>query len=281
MPATAVDYTTRGAIAFITLNRPERLNAINGELTAGLREAVSRANREDGVRVIVLRGAGRAFCAGYDLQTAPQAETAAQERTGGWDPVLDFRFMSENVRAFMSLWESRKPVIAQVHGWCVGGGTDLALCSDLIFMAEDARIGYPPSRIWGTPTTCMWVYRLGLEQAKRIMLSGEALDGREAERIGLVSRAVPADRLAQEVESFAERLATTPTNQLVMTKLLVNQAYENMGLRTTQVLGTFLDGVARHTPEGLAWRELAVREGFQEAVRRRDEPWGDYSARGR
>ena len=281
MPDTPVDYSTRGALAFITLNRPERLNAINRPLTVALEESVERANRDANVRVIVLRGAGRAFCAGYDLQDAPQSETTAQERTGGWDPVADFRGMSRNVRAFMSLWESSKPVIAQLHGWCVGGGTDMALCSDLIFMAEEAKIGYPPSRIWGTPTTCMWVYRLGMEHAKRLMLTGEALDGREAERIGLVSRAVPADRLAQEVESFAEKLATTPTNQLVMTKLLVNQAYENMGLRTTQMLGTFLDGAARHTPEGLAWRDLALREGFQEAVRQRDEPWGDYSARAR
>src|SRR3990172_9308266 len=254
MPEDAVLYETRGGLAFVTLNRPQRLNAIDFALIEGLEEAVARANREAEVRVIVLRGAGRAFCAGY-------------------------RMMSRNVRAFMSLWESRKPVIAQVHGWCVGGGTDLALCSDLIFMAEDARIGYPPSRVWGTPTTCMWVYRLGLEHAKRLMLSGEALDGREAERLGLVSRAFPADRLAAEVESFARELATTPAHQLGMTKLLVNQAYENMGLRPTQILGTFLDGIARHTPEGLAWRDLAMREGFQEAVRRRDEPWGDYSAR--
>jgi len=281
MPDNPVDYGTRGAVAFITLNRPERLNAINRALTAGLEEAVHRANREPNVRVIVLRGAGRAFCAGYDLQSAPQAEQTVQERTGGWDPVIDFRGMSENVRAFMSLWESPKPVIAQVHGWCVGGGTDMVLCADLIFMAEDARIGYPPSRIWGTPTTCMWVYRLGLEHAKRLMLTGEAVDGREAERLGLVSTVAPADRLAQEVESFVEKLATTPTNQLVMNKLLVNQAYENMGLRTTQILGTFLDGIARHTPEGLSWRDLAMREGFREAVRRRDEPWGDYSARKR
>ncbi|MEX0785768.1 MAG: crotonase/enoyl-CoA hydratase family protein, partial [Dehalococcoidia bacterium] len=225
MPDTPVDYTTRGALAYITLNRPERLNAIDRRLTAALEESVTEANRDSDVRVIVLRGAGRAFCAGYDLQGAPQAEVAAQERTGGWDPVVDFRGMSQNVRAFMSLWESRKPVIAQVHGWCVGGGTDMALCSDLIFMAEDARIGYPPSRVWGTPTTCMWVYRLGLEHAKRLMLTGEALDGREAVRLGLASRAVPADRLADEVEAFAQKLATTPANQLVMTKLLVNQAY--------------------------------------------------------
>jgi len=279
MPDPAVLYATHDAIAFITLNRPERLNAINRDLVAGLVQAVERANGDSAARVIVLRGAGRAFCAGYDLQLAPQAEADIQQRTGGWDPVADYRMMSENVRAFMSLWQSAKPVIAQVHGWCVGGGTDLALCSDLIFMAEDARIGYPPSRVWGTPTTCMWVYRLGLEHAKRLMLSGESVDGPEAVRLGLASAAVPADRLPQEVESFASKLATTPVNQLVMTKLLVNQAYENMGLRTTQILGTFLDGIARHTPEGLAWRELALREGFREAVRRRDEPWGDYTAR--
>ena len=279
MADSPIDYETRGALAFVTLNRPERLNAIDRRLAVALEESVERANHDRDVRVIVLRGAGRAFCAGYDLQDAPQAEAEAQAGAGGWDPVADFRGMSRNVRAFMSLWESRKPVVAQVHGWCVGGGTDLALCADLIYMAEDARIGYPPSRIWGTPTTCMWVYRLGLEHAKRLMLTGEALDGREAERIGLVSRAVPAERLEQEVEAFAEKLATTPVNQLVMNKLLVNQAYENMGLRTTQMLGTFLDGIARHTPEGVEWRELAIREGFREAVRRRDEPWGDYSAR--
>ena len=279
MTGSAVDYTSRGTLAFITLNRPKRLNAINRALISGLEEAVHRANGEPDVRVIILRGAGRAFCAGYDLETAPEAELAAEERTGGWDPVVDFRGMSQNVRAFMTLCESRKPVIAQVHGWCVGGGTDMVLCADLIYMAEDAHIGYPPARIWGTPTTCMLVYRLGLEHAKRLMLTGEAVDGLEAERLGLVSKAVPADRLADEVESFAAKLATTPTNQLVMTKLLVNQAYENMGLRTTQTLGTLLDGVARHTPEGRAWRDLAAREGFKEAVRRRDEPWGDYSAR--
>ncbi len=276
-----VRYSAQHPLAFITLNRPQRLNAINRDLTRALQDAVASANRDPNVRVIVLRGAGPAFCAGYDLEAAPAAEAKAQERTGGWDPVVDFRGMSENVRAFMSLWESAKPVIAQIHGWCVGGGTDMALCADLIFVAEDARIGYPPSRVWGTPTTCMWVYRLGLEHAKRVMLTGEALDGREAERLGLASRAFPAARLADEVESFAARLATTPTNQLVMTKLLVNQAYENMGLRTTQTLGTFLDGIARHTPEGLAWRDLAMREGFREAIRRRDEPWGDYSARDR
>jgi enoyl-CoA hydratase len=176
----------------------------------------------------------------------------------------------------MSLWESPKPVIAQVHGWCVGGGTDMALCSDLIYVAEDAQIGYPPARVWGEPTTVMWVYRLGLEHAKRLMLTGESLSGRDAERLGLASKAVPEADLASTVDEVARRIATIPANQLAMSKLLVNQAYENMGLRTTQLIGTFFDGIARHTPEGIDWRDLAMKEGFREAVRRRDAPFGDY-----
>jgi enoyl-CoA hydratase len=238
---------------------------------------VVAANEDSAVRAIVLSGAGRAFCAGYDLDWGTKGEDAAQRAMGGmWDPVRDYLGMSRNVRAYMSLWESPKPVIAQVHGWCVGGGTDLALCSDLIFMADDARIGYPPARVWGEPTTMMWVYRLGMEHAKRLMLTGAALSGTEAVQVGLASKAVPASDLAAEVDAFAGKLATIPLNQLVMSKLLVNQAYENMGLRTTQILGTVFDGIARHTPEGVAWRDMAMKEGFREAVRRRDGPFADY-----
>ena len=270
-------YSTADRIARITLNRPERLNAINATLTSELRQAVADANDDPGVSVIILSGSGRAFCAGYDLDWGTKAEDANQRAMSGqWDPVRDYQGMSRNVRAFMSLWESPKPVIAQVHGWCVGGGTDMALCSDLIYMAEDARIGYPPARIWGEPTTVMWIYRLGLEHAKRLMLTGQSLTGAEAQRLGLASAAVPEADLPGTVDDIARKLATIPVNQLVMSKLLVNQAYENMGLRTTQILGTFLDGTARHTPEGVAWRDLAMKEGFREAVRRRDGPWADY-----
>ena len=280
MTYETIEYTTDGAIARLTLNRPERLNAINTQLVADLRAAVIAANEDHTVRVLVLSGAGRAFCAGYDLDWGTKGEDASQRAMGGmWDPVRDYLGMSRNVRAYMSLWESPKPVIAQVHGWCVGGGTDLALCSDLIFMAEDAQIGYPPARVWGEPTTMMWVYRLGLEHAKRLVLTGESLSGVEAERVGLASKAVPASQLAGEVEAMARKLATIPLNQLVMSKLLVNQAYENMGLRSTQILGTVFDGIARHTPEGIAWRDMAMKEGFREAVRRRDAPFRDYGER--
>jgi enoyl-CoA hydratase len=277
-----IDYSSGAGIARLVLNRPERLNAINSQLVADLRGAIAAANDDRDVKVLVLSGAGRAFCAGYDLAWGTQAEDAAQRAMSGqWDPVRDYTSMSRNVRAYMSIWESPKPVIAQVHGWCVGGGTDLALCSDLIFMAEDTQIGYPPARVWGEPTTVMWVYRLGLEHAKRLMLSGEALSGLEAERLGLVSKALPADDLPDAVTTMARRLATIPLNQLIMSKLLVNQAYENMGLRTSQLIGTVFDGIARHTPEGVAWRDEAMRDGFREAVRRRDAPFGDYGERPR
>ena len=282
MPYDTIDYTAADGVACIRLNRPERLNAINGGLVADLRAAVIAANDDSLVRVIVLSGAGRAFCAGYDLDWGTKAEDASQRAMSGqWDPVRDYLGMSRNVRAYMSLWESPKPVIAQVHGWCVGGGTDLALCSDLIVMAEDAQIGYPPARVWGEPTTSMWIYRLGLEHAKRLMLTGESLTGIEAARLGLVSAAVPADRVEDEAMALAKKLASIPLNQLVMSKLLVNQAYENMGLRTTQLIGTVFDGIARHTPEGIAWRDMAMKEGFREAVRRRDAPFGDYGERPR
>jgi enoyl-CoA hydratase len=277
MSFETIEYSAGKGIARLVLNRPERLNAINRQLIEDFRGAVRAANEDAAVRVIVLSGAGRAFCAGYDLDWGTKAEDATQKAMGGqWDPVRDYVGMSQNVRAFMSLWESPKPVIAQVHGWCVGGGTDMALCSDLIYMAEDAQIGYPPARVWGEPTTMMWVFRLGLEHAKRLMLTGQALTGIEAERIGLASKALPEADLADAVTEIAGRLATIPLNQLVMSKLLVNQAYENMGLRTSQAMGTFMDGIARHTPEGIAWRDMAMKEGFREAVRRRDAPWADY-----
>jgi enoyl-CoA hydratase len=176
----------------------------------------------------------------------------------------------------MSLWDSPKPVVAGIHGYCVGGGTDLVLCADQIVATDDVRFGYPPSRVWGTPTTALWVYRVGLERAKRLLLTGDSIDGKSAAAIGLVGRSVPAEKLDDEVDALAKRMALLPINQLVMLKLLVNQTYENMGLRTTQLVGTLFDGAARHTPEGIAWRDLAMEKGYREAVRHRDAPFGDY-----
>jgi enoyl-CoA hydratase len=283
-------YEERDTLAFITLNRPEKLNTLNEDVIQGIADGIDEATASESVRAIVIRGAGRAFTAGYDLNPAPGTRRErprrwgaprVERRAGAWDPVEDLQFMGANMKRFMKLWECPKPVIAQLHGYALGGGTDLILCADQIFMAEDALIGYPPSRVYGTPTTMLWVYRLGLEHAKQFLLAGEQIDATTAYRIGLVSRVVPEDQLAAETEAYAKRFANIPANQLALNKLLVNQAYENMGLRTTQLLGTFFDGVTRHTEEALRWREQFGELGFRETIRRRDGPFSDYGERPR
>jgi len=278
MAFSSLRLETRDRVLHIVLDRPDRLNAINREMPQEIERAVAAGNADDEVRVLVLRGAGRAFCAGYDLEWGTQVEHENDARRD-WDPVRDFVGMSENLRCFMSLWHSRKPVIAQVHGWCVGGGTDLALCSDLIIAAADAHLGYPPARVWGSPTSALWAYRVGMEHAKRLLLTGDAVDGLTAERLGLICKAVPPQQLDEEVAGLANRMALLPTNQLIMMKFLVNQTYENMGLRTTQAIGTLFDGIARHTPEGVAWRERALCDGIKAALDDRDGPFKDYGAR--
>jgi enoyl-CoA hydratase len=260
-----------GRIARITLNRPDNLNAIDEEMPAEIERAVRAANKDSDVRVIVLSGAGRAFCSGYDLEIfaeAPRPAPGSQEMP--WDPMVDYELMSANTRHFMSLWRSHVPVICKVHGFAVAGGSDIALCCDQIVMAEDAKIGYPPARVWGCPTTAMWVYRLGLERAKRMLLTGDLVDGARAERIGLVSEAVPSDELDERVESLAQKMTSIPRNQLMMHKMLVNQAYSNMGMQSTQMLATLFDGMARHTPEGVAFKKRAEDVGFKRAVQERD-----------
>lgn len=286
-----VVYEERDGLGIILLNRPEKMNTLNEAVIARIAEAVDRATASADVRAIILRGAGRTLCAGYDLNPGPRpagwsgqrvyGAPSPPPRAGAWDPVRDYMFMGNNMRRFMKLWECPKPVLAQLHGYALGGGTDLVLCADLIFMAEDAHIGYPPSRVYGTPTTMLWVYRLGLEHAKQFLLSGDAIDAATAYRIGLVSKVVPAERLTEETEAYAKRYAHIPANQLALNKLLINQAFENMGLRTTQMFGTFFDGVTRHTEEALRWRESFQEIGFRETIRRRDGPFGDYGERAR
>src|SRR4051812_16129226 len=262
-------------VATLTLNRPQRLNAITPELADDLRSALAAAIDDPGIHVIRLRGAGRAFCAGYDIGWGSEWMVHAE---GGrpWDPTVDLAGMNRFVQdTYMALWRSPKPVVAQVHGFCVGGGTDFALCSDLIVCSDDARIGYPPARVWGSPTTAMWSYRLGLERSKRLLLTGDALDGPRAVEWGLASECHPADELDAGALALAERVALLPKNQLHMMKLLVNATFEQMGLHTTQLIGTLLDGAARHTPEGTAFSQAAL-EDVRGAVRDRDAPFEDY-----
>jgi enoyl-CoA hydratase len=285
-------YETDDRIARITLNRPERGNGLTRGLIGELAAAVERADLDPAVHVIVLSGNGKGFCGGYDLVDSaeglgggdarpygspldPSVMAANHDPRGTWDPMVDHAMMSRNVKAFMSLFECTTPVICKVHGFCVAGGTDLALCSDLLVIAADAKIGYPPARVWGSPTTSLWSARLGPQRAKRLLFTGDCLSGAEALEWGLAIEAPPASQLDERTDQLAQRIARMPLNQLRMMKLLVNQQTVAQGLPATQLIGTVFDGIARHTAEGHAFQQQAAAEGFREAVRTRDAPYGD------
>ena len=285
-------YDVTGRIARITLNRPERGNGITLEMPAELAACVERANLDPAVHVIALAGNGKGFCGGYDLVLTaeqklegeliswpsgspmdPNVQRENHNPDQVWDPLLDFAMMNRNVRGFMSLFYSDKPVICKVHGFCVAGGTDIALCADLIVIEDKASIGYPPARAWGVPTTAHWAYRIGIERAKRLLFTGDCLSGTEAVAWGLATEAAPADKLDAQFEKLLGRVALLPLNQLIMMKLLVNQTMLGHGLNTTQLLGTIFDGIARHTKEGYAFQKRAAEVGFKQAVAERDKPF--------
>jgi len=271
-------YEKDDRIARITLNRPEVMNAINDELPAALSAAVQRADADPDVHVMILSGNGPAFCAGYDLTFYAEGNgtnNVTQEMP--WDPIKDYRFMWSNTQHFMSLWRAMKPVICKVHGYAVAGGSDIALCADLTIMADDALIGYMPARVWGCPTTAMWVYRLGAERAKRMLFTGDKITGREAAEMGLVLDAVNAADLENAVETLAARMASVPINQLAMQKLVINQAIEQTGLMETQRLSTIFDGITRHSPEGLNFKARAEAVGWKQAVAERDQGTFDWT----
>jgi enoyl-CoA hydratase len=285
-------YEVDGRVARITLDRPERGNGITLAMPRELAAAVEEADLDPAVHVIALAGNGKGFCGGYDLVQSAERGTDAfgdaaapgspldpaviasnHDPSGNWDPTVDYAMMSRNVRGFMSLFHANKPVVCKVHGFCVAGGTDMALCSDLLVIAADARIGYPPARVWGVPTTALWAHRIGPERAKRLLFTGDLITGAQAHEWGLATEAPPPEELEVRFEELLARIARVPVNQLAMGKLLVNQTLYAQGLHATQVLGTLLDGVARHTPEGYAFQQRAAEAGFKQAVRERDEPF--------
>ena len=276
---------TADGVRSIVLARPDQYNTITPELRDELAAAIDEADADPEVRVILLRADGPAFCAGYGLDWAVAGQAAEGRRSAdgrparAWDSVADWRMMKRFVDTYMKLWYAQKPTIAAVTGWCIGGGTDLVLCADMIVAGDSARFGYPPSRVWGTPTTAMWVYRLGLERAKRYLLTGDEIPARRAAELGLILEVVPDDQLLDHALGLARRMARVPTNQLMMLKLLCNQTAEHMGMATTRLLGTLLDGIARHTQEGLDFVRRAEEVGFRQAVRERDDPFGDYGSR--
>lgn len=296
MTMKTMTYDKDGRIARITLNRPGRGNGITLDLPVELKQCVEKADLDPSVHVIALSGNGKGFCGGYDLVDSAEEMAQAQFGDGGalkesaidpeiiaqnhnpsetWDAMLDYQMMNRNVRGFMSLFNADKPVVCKVHGFCVAGGTDMALCSDLLVIAENAKIGYPPARVWGSPTTAIWAYRIGIEKAKRLLFTGDCLNGKEAVEWGLAIECAPPDMLDDRFEILLGRIARMPINQLVMMKLLINQTVHAAGLQPTQILGTVFDGITRHTKEGYAFQQRAADVGFKEAVRERDEPFGD------
>ncbi|MCL6416962.1 crotonase/enoyl-CoA hydratase family protein [Aestuariirhabdus sp. Z084] len=294
MELKTMTYQVDGPVARITLNRPERGNGITMDLPRELVHCVEQADINPGVHVIALSGNGNGFCGGYDLvESAEQTRGFAAQGTENtvlseecqgknhdprntWDPMLDYQMMSRNVKGFMSLFHADKPVICKVHGFCVAGGTDMALCSDMLVIEDKAKIGYPPARVWGSPTTSLWAYRVGVMRAKRLLFTGDCLTGDEALEWGLAIDSVPRSELDEVFESLIQRVAMMPINQLIMMKKLLNQHIENQGLSGTQLIGTLFDGITRHTPEGYAFQKLATEQGFMNAVRSRDEPYGDF-----
>ena len=291
-------YEVADRVARITLNRPERGNGITPALVAGLVECVREADLDPAVHVLLLDGAGSGFCGGYDLVESAEGMGSESGRAGGsaapagspidpavmaanhdprgtWDPMVDYAMMSRNAQGFMSLFHCGKPVVCKVHGFCIAGGTDMALCSDLLVIAADAKIGYPPARVWGSPTTALWAHRVGAQRAKRLLFTGDSLSGSEAVEWGLAIEAPEAGELDECADVLVQRIARLPVNQLMMMKLLVNQTLYSQGLYSSQVLGTVFDGIARHTAEGYAFQQHAAEHGFRDAVRERDEPFGD------
>jgi len=282
MSYETVHYAVERRTATITLNRPERLNTIVPPMPDEFVAAMTAATRDDRVKVVVLRGAGRSFCAGYDFGDGFHHWDESLTTDGAWDPGKDFVMATAPTESptqkFMSMWRSPKPVIAQIHGWCVGGGSEMALCADIVIASEDARIGTPYARMWGCHLSGMWIYRLGLAKAKEYALTGKPVSGREAAEIGLINKAVPFADLEAEVARQAAQLASIPASQLAAMKLIVNQAYENMGLASTQTLGPVLDGLMRNTPDARRFIGIAEQQGVAAVIADRDRHFGDYSA---
>jgi len=272
-------------VARLLLNRPERLNAISEEMPPEIRAAVEWANDNPEVHVIVVEGTGKGFCGGYDLvdYAEQKRDHPCQQEGHPWDPMVDYRHMKRFTEDFMSLWRSPKPTIAKVHGAAAAGGSDIAMCCDLLVMAEDARIGYMPTRVWGCPTTAMWTFRLGPMRAKQMMFTGDVLSGKQAAEWGLATAAVPLAELEEKTMQLAGRISGVPGSHLAMHKMVVNQVMQTMGIEQTQSLATLFDGITRHNPEGLWFRRYSQAAGFKAAVEWRDSgrpiPEGDEARR--
>jgi enoyl-CoA hydratase len=279
MSQADVLYEKQNGIATVTLNRPEKANTLRFELIRAMGDCLADANRDPSVKVIILAGAGDNFCGGFDFSDGLEHYEAIME--DGYDPGLDVQMVVDQYQSyipeFMGLWRGSKPTIAKVQGYCVGGGSELALCADLVVASDCARFGTPYARVWGCHLSGMWVYRLGLAKAKYYALTGEWVSGKQAVDMELINFSYPLEELDGQVQSLAEKLTKIPLTQLISMKLIVNQAYDNMGLQSTQTLGPILDGIMRNTPEGREFVRIAQTQGVQEVIKKRDGPFADYS----
>jgi len=276
-------YEQKGRVAVITLNRPEKYNTIRPPMPEEIDQAIGRANNDREIRVILLQGAGKSFCGGFDFSEGLQQfeEYGISADPAQYDPGLDM-MTSLNPHAgptqrFMSIWRSPKPVVVKVHGWCVGGGSEYALLGDIVIASDDARFGTPYARVWGCHLTGIWIYRLGLTRAKHYALTGRAICGKEAVDIGLINFSYPKEQLDSQVWDYVEKLAQIPVTQLAAMKFITNQVFERMGLEHTARIGPILDGIMRNTPEGREFVSTAKEEGVGAAIAKRDGPFSDYS----
>lgn len=281
-------YEAKDGRARITLNRPEKRNALSIALLKELNDALWEADNDKSVHCVILRGAGKSFCAGYDITPTPPAQSNAGPegpvyRNGGIynKPTIDDDIwrLEYAQRLRMVLFDMHKPSIAEVHGFCIAGGTDIALLADIVIAADDAILGFPPARDLGSLPNQMWLYNCGPQWAKRLLMTGDTITGREAQIIGLVMKAVPQEHLRNEVEGLADRLAKIDPDLLAANKRIVNLGLELMGARTLQRIAAENDGRAHLAPGTQRFRQLAQEKGLKAALTARDAEFGDGRAR--
>ncbi|HET9123792.1 MAG TPA: enoyl-CoA hydratase/isomerase family protein [Solirubrobacteraceae bacterium] len=271
-PGTVLQYERRGPAAWLTLNRPDKLNALSHEVVDALRAALGRARRDDEVKIVVLRGAGRAFCAGYDIGEEVAEQIDDVDR---WHQIL-----SEDVEVTLELLRLPKPTIAAVHGYCLAGGCELAMACDMIIATQDARFGEPEIRYGSGPVTLLMPFLIGQKKTNELLFTGDLIEAAEAQAIGLVNRVVPAERLADEVEGLIAKIAPTPLPVLRYTKLGLLRAREAMGLGQAVASNLDLSALlnASNTPEQREFDAIAAREGLKAALAWRDRRYGQISA---
>lgn len=265
--------------AYLTLNRPEQLNAMTPVTYREINQALLACDEDPSVHVIVIRGAGRAFCSGHDLGGADQPGLGEGGKSGPLTIDEDARRLERSSALLMAVFDIHTPVISQIHGYCLAAGTGLALLSDIVICADDATIGFPPARNMGTLPINLWLYHIGPQWSKRLLLTGDTITGREAASLGWALKSVPANMLEAEVEGLCDRLAAIDPELLAANKRVINLGLELMGMRTLQRVAAETDARAHQAQAADAFRKEVAASGLKAALRSRDEPFGDGRAR--